>query len=40
MPTATKRSSTANLGVNVTEFTLGENTRQRAAAPRAANTPR
>ena len=40
MPTAAKRSSTATLGVKVTEFTLGENARQRKAAPTAANTPR
>ena len=40
MPTAAKRSTTANFGVKVTEFTLGENAKQRATAPTAANTPR
>jgi hypothetical protein len=40
IPTAAKRRTTANFGVKVTEFTLGENARQLAAAPTAANTPR
>ncbi len=40
MPTAAKRSTTANFGVNVSELTLGENARQRAAEAIAANTPR
>lgn len=40
MPTAAKRSMTANFGVKVSELTLVENARQRAAEPMAANVPR